>query len=65
MTKFEYKVIEIKSNSIWSAEITPEVIEQKINEMGQDGWELVSTLSKAMTGSINGITCIFKRPASF
>lgn len=64
MTKFEYKVIEIKPESIWS-ELTPELIEQKANEMGSQGWELVSVLSKVMTGVSVGVTFIFKRPALF
>ncbi|TAE37114.1 MAG: DUF4177 domain-containing protein [Runella slithyformis] len=65
MTKFEYKVIEIKPESMWSMEVAPELIEQNINKMGNEGWELVSTLPKTMTGSTVGITFIFKRPATF
>ena len=65
MTKFEYKVVEIKLKSMWTSEIAPETIEQKINEVGSEGWELISALSKETTGMIIGITFIFKRPATF
>ena len=65
MTKFEYKVVEVKPKSMWASEIAPELIEQKINEMGSEGWDLVSALPKETTGMIIGIIFIFKRPTTF
>lgn len=38
--RFEYKTIEVKPKK-WTFTISPEEIDEQINKMGQDGWELV------------------------
>ena len=40
MPKFEYKTIEIKGQSFWKTTLNTEVIDNTLNELGQQGWEL-------------------------
>jgi len=65
MTKFEYKTIEIKPQSIWTTEIKLELIDQKLCEMGNEGWELVSTIQRTSDGGSAVMMFIFKRLAQF
>ena len=40
MPKFEYKTIEIKGQSFWKTTLNTEEIDNTLNELGQQGWEL-------------------------
>ena len=43
MNKWEYKVISIQARrNFWTSQFDPKAIEEKLNSMGQQGWELVS-----------------------
>jgi hypothetical protein len=55
---WEYRVL--KSGSLWSG-VKADELEQKLNELGQEGWEVVSAVSFEST---NKITVIAKRPLS-
>ena len=57
MEKFEYKILAIKTNT-WSGKIDYDDFENKLNEMGQEGWELVVINSNSLT---IGIDCVLKR----
>jgi len=56
--KWEYRVQ--KFGSIWTG-TRDEVVEQTLNEWGQEGWEVVSSVGFDNT---NKITVIAKRPLS-
>ena len=44
--KWEYKTVEIKPNykGSWSPEIETDIIDNTINRMGINGWELISII---------------------
>ena len=66
MLNWEYttRIFKQKSN-IWGYKsdfLNVEIIEQKLNEMGQDGWELVSsTPNSELFGLTTQFLLIFKR----
>ncbi|PIE74793.1 MAG: hypothetical protein CSA18_03150 [Deltaproteobacteria bacterium] len=45
MDKFEYKLLCYKSTGFLGGSIDEKQIERDLNELGQKGWELVSTLN--------------------
>jgi len=50
MTKYEYKVIHFKTGSfIVKEKKVEEKFAEQLNELGSDGWELVSMYSVSMT----------------
>lgn len=43
MSKWEYKVVSVNAKrNFWTSRFDVKVIEEKLNSMGQQGWELVS-----------------------
>ena len=54
MVRFDYFVKDLKVKGVYVAEV-----QAQLNEVGKDGWELVSSCDKE-----NGYQCFFfKRPA--
>jgi len=42
MSKWEYKVVPVKAKrNFWTSQFDVKAIEEKLNFMGQQGWELV------------------------
>jgi len=61
MTRWEYKVINIRSESY---RLDPKCAEQ-LNELGRDGWELISMTSvNFKSGATDNIAMVFKRPVA-
>lgn len=57
--KWEYKIINIRSENY---RLDPEKV-PVLNELGQDGWELISITSvNFKTGATDNIAMVFKRP---
>ncbi len=43
MSRWEYKVVAVKTKrNFWTSQFDVNVIEEKLNYMGQQGWELVT-----------------------
>lgn len=60
--KFEYKTLFIEAErSIWSVKFDTEKMDAKLNELGTEGWELVSAESKDLGGTSFGFVYTFKR----
>ena len=59
--RFEYKTVEIKSKSIWTTEVPIDEIDEILNQMGQDGWELVVVKELVGMGSSLSSLYTFKR----
>jgi hypothetical protein len=59
MTKWEYKIINIRSENY---RLDPNAATQ-LNQLGEEGWELVSITSvNFKTGATDNIAMVFKRP---
>ena len=66
MSKYEYRVEEVKAGGFWGMKIEPETIETKLNEMGASGWELVNSMDfNAGESTVAKMIFIFKREATF
>ncbi|WP_028668158.1 DUF4177 domain-containing protein [Runella zeae] len=66
MTKFEYKVIELKPGGFWGMKLDAADIEVQLNKMAQEGWELVNSLDMNVGhGATSKMFFIFKRLATF
>ncbi len=62
MEKFEYKVMTYDTKGIWGGKVEAHQLENQLNLLGKDGWEMVScTSSNQSYGSSKSIVCIFKR----
>ncbi|AEI51213.1 DUF4177 domain-containing protein [Runella slithyformis] len=67
MPKYEYKVIEVKPGGFWGTKIEPEMIEQSLNQLALEGWELVNSIdiNGSAYGQTSKVMFIFKRPSEF
>lgn len=66
MQTYEYKVIDVKPGGFWGTKLDPQDIENKINSMAMEGWELVNSLDmNAYEGMTSKIVFIFKRAKTF
>ena len=62
MKKFEYETLKIDAKGILGGNVDDDNFKQKLNEMGQNGWELVGmTASNFAYGQTRWIICTFKR----
>lgn len=62
MKKYEYKTTVIDAKGFLGGKIDATEFNQSLNEMGQEGWELVETTSSNQSyGSTRYIICVFKR----
>ncbi|MBC3886577.1 DUF4177 domain-containing protein [Undibacterium griseum] len=63
MNKWEYKVIAIKlKRHFWTGRSDHKAVEEKCNDMGQQGWELVSVEGLNMINYNSAPILTFKRP---
>lgn len=62
MENFEYKVVVYDTKGFWGGSIESNQLENQLNLLGSDGWELVSCTSTSQAyGSSKSVVCIFKR----
>lgn len=62
MEKYEYKVITYDTKGLLGGSVEVNQLENQLNVLGYDGWELVSSFSTAQSyGSSKSIVCVFKR----
>lgn len=62
MEKFEYKVVSYDTKGFWGGDVEVNQIENYINLIGNDGWEMVSCTSTSQSyGASKSIVFIFKR----
>ena len=62
MEKFEYKVVTYDTKGFWGGTVEVRQIEEQLNQLGNDGWEMVScTSTNQSDGASKSIVCIFKR----
>jgi hypothetical protein len=63
MRRFEYHTVIVEPKGIFfGGKVNPDNLTQILNNMGNQGWELVSTVaSNKMYGVTENVVCIFKR----
>lgn len=63
MKKFEYKTVRIRENAkIFQSNYDLKEVEQTLNQLGAEGWELVSNLVQMdIMGCATGAVLVFKR----
>jgi hypothetical protein len=62
MKRFEYKTLYSKAMGINGGKINQKTLEKELNQLGAEGWELVSTVSSNQgTGYTKDIISILKR----
>jgi len=61
MKRFEYKTLKIKVTGFWNTELDLDHVDSTLNEMGSQGWELISIESKSISGSDYFYYYTFKR----
>lgn len=59
MDRFEYKVLNFTAN-LWKG-LSSDKLEEELNTLGRQGWELTTSNPKGQTISSQGILLIFKR----
>ncbi len=62
MEKFEYKTLFTDAKGVLGGKVDQDGLENELNELGLQGWELVNTVAAAQSyGSTRWIISIFKR----
>ncbi len=62
MEHFEYKVVVYDTKGMLGGIVESNQLEDQLNLLGKDGWELVSCTSTSQSyGSSRSVICIFKR----
>lgn len=62
MDKFEYKVVTYDTKGFWGGTVEVHQIENQLNLLGSEGWEMVSCTSTNQSyGASKSIVCMFKR----
>ena len=62
MKKWEYLIVTAKTSSVFTVKIDFESLQQEISQLGEEGWELVSTSDRNQNGNTKDIALYFKRP---
>jgi hypothetical protein len=61
MKRFEYKTVKIEPKGFWGTKLDENEIDKILNELGRQGWELVSMQDLAISGSSWTFHYTFKR----
>jgi hypothetical protein len=60
--KFEYKTLFTDAKGVFGGKVDKASFQYELNELGAQGWELVSTVAAAQSyGSTRWIISVFKR----
>jgi len=61
--KWEYRTLKIDVRGFWGAKVDESRIDGVLNEVGADGWELVTALDiNILHGQSSDLVFVFKRP---
>lgn len=64
MKRFEYKTIKVptkRKNSFSTMHIDQEALNETLKDLGEQAWDLVSTINNEIGGSLVEVVMIFKR----
>jgi hypothetical protein len=66
MKKYEYQVIKTTQEGFWDPKVSDVNLTSKLNDLGQEGWEMVSAVeTNSHHGSTKEIVLFFKRETAF
>lgn len=65
MTKWEYRVISFETFGLLGGLVETKEIEEKLNELGKEGWELISAYATVGGSSSRRVVYNFKRASQF
>ena len=61
--KWEYRTLKLHAQQGWGGEFDEQAFDRMLNELGEQGWELVSTLDTNLGGGgTRYLVAVFKRP---
>ncbi|HAE69912.1 MULTISPECIES: DUF4177 domain-containing protein [Sphingobacterium] len=61
MKRFEYKTLKIEPKGFWGTKLDPEKIDEILNDLGNQGWELVTMQDLEVNGNSWSFHYTFKR----
>ena len=62
MAKFEYRTMTYDPKGIWGGKVDTQDFQERLNDLGAQGWELVSSVATAQSyGVTKSVVSIFKR----
>lgn len=62
MKKFEYRVLDVTAGGFWGGKIDGQELTNKLNELGREGWEVISaTDTDIYGGGTKGLIIVLKR----
>ncbi len=59
--RWEYKTLKFKKRSFFSGALNADELNQELNTLGRDGWELVSVCPAIFMGASHGLIAVLKR----
>jgi len=63
LVKWEYKIIKTSAKGMLGGKVDQGSLETNMNEMGREGWELVSAFDTSQElGKTRDVLLLFKRP---
>lgn len=61
MKRFEYKTLKIEPKGFWGTKLDAEEIDKILNELGRQGWEMITMQDLAVHGNSWTFHYTFKR----
>ena len=61
MKRFEYRILDLKADSIWDTVVKNETVVSTLNELGAEGWEVIDGFGSAMSQAMQRQTILLKR----
>jgi Domain of unknown function (DUF4177) len=61
MHQWEYKTVRLTTKGLLGGVLDTEDFDQKLNELGSNGWEMISTYTNVIYGSSRDVVAVFKR----
>lgn len=61
MKRFEYRILELKGDSIWDTVVKNETVVSTLNELGAEGWEAIEGFGSATSQAMYRQIILMKR----
>ncbi|QKZ15006.1 DUF4177 domain-containing protein [Spirosoma sp. KUDC1026] len=62
MRKFEHRILHVTPDSFWSIKIDAQELTDTLNELGRQGWEVVSAVDTDISGTgVKALMFVLKR----